>query len=253
VSVVVKGSLEFSIKGPCPSQEDALLSLPDRRIFAVSDGIGCGVAGKGAKAAQSVCEAVKQFLVKEAGDEEATLPFVLRSYFSLAGNVLFNSLYHANRAVRRINQGQKLGDQVGASALAAYVDGDLLALANVGSCSAWLMRGGHSTELVKPRTLGALIDPMGQQSLSELPESSRNLPLICLGTSEDLEPEIFEVRLSDGDWVLLCTDGIQARMIPSLLAIQSHQCGAESSIAEVRDAISHFRVEDNASGILLMV
>src|SRR5262245_46744940 len=94
----------FSNRGSRPAQEDHALVNQDRGVFVIADGFGG--PGPGAAAAKTACEAVRVFLQKEAGDEEATMPFVLRSYLSLAGNVLFNALIHANRRVMKINRGK---------------------------------------------------------------------------------------------------------------------------------------------------
>ena len=108
----VQAMLSFESEGMRSHQEDHLLADSERGIFIVADGFGGKIPG--ARASQSACEEVKGFLFKEAGDLDATLPFVLRSYFSLAGNVLFNALVHANRKVTRANLGKSAHEKGGA-------------------------------------------------------------------------------------------------------------------------------------------
>jgi serine/threonine protein phosphatase PrpC len=152
----------FLSKGQRPSQEDYAIADQQKGIFIVADGFGGPVPG--ANASKTVCEAIRGFLFKQAGDQEATLPFVLRQYFSLAGNVLFNSLIHANRVLNQGNHGKNINERGGASAIAALIDGDFLALANVGSCGGWLFRDGKKTELVISKSFGRLCDPFRSQS-----------------------------------------------------------------------------------------
>jgi len=211
-SIKLKAVSNFSAQGARPGQEDYLLCSDERGIFVVADGFGGPVSG--ANAAKAACEAVRSFLIKEAGDREATLPFVLRSYFSLAGNVLFNALIHANRKVVFGNKGKDVHERGGASLIAGFIDGDLLALANAGGCSCWLFRDGRATELVMPRTYGKLCDPLSVEHPVEL-----RIPLMAVGTAEDLEPEIFEYRLKAGDWLLFQTDGISRRAREQLLEV----------------------------------
>ena len=71
----------FQLQGTAPVQEDFFEVNPKRGIFILADGFG-GTAGK--KAAEITVKSVKKFLEQEAGDLDATLPFELRSYFSLA-------------------------------------------------------------------------------------------------------------------------------------------------------------------------
>src|SRR6185437_14086246 len=94
-SIAIGASVNLSGQGTRPVQEDYAIADSTKGIFILADGFGGG--GPGAAASKEACEAVKQFLFREAGDRDATLPFVLRSYFSLAGNVLFNALIFANR------------------------------------------------------------------------------------------------------------------------------------------------------------
>jgi serine/threonine protein phosphatase PrpC len=196
----------FSTKGEAAGvQEDYVLGRKERGLFVVADGFGGGECG--ATASRTACESVLGFLEKEAGDLDATLPFVLRRYYSLAGNVLFNALIHANRKVMATNKGKTANGKGGASVLAAYLDEDLFALANVGGCSAWLVRDGKITELVVPRTYARLVDPFAED-----PSLDLAVPLMAMGMTDDLEPEIVEFRVRPGDWLLLQTDGIRSEI-----------------------------------------
>lgn len=194
----------YSTQGDAPAQEDFVLAQKERGLFVVADGFG---GAGGTRAARGACESVLGFLEKEAGDLDATLPFVLRRYYSLAGNVLFNALVHANRKVVAGNHGKSANAKGGASVLAAYLDADLFALANVGGCSAWLLREGKITELAIPRTYARLLDPFAAD-----PEPDYAIPLMAMGMTEDLEPEIVEFRVRPGDWILLQTDGIRTEI-----------------------------------------
>ena len=231
---VISGFTLFSTQGSAPSQEDFVIGRKERGLFVVADGFGGNPAG--ISAARVACDSVLNFLEREAGDLEATLPFVLRSYFSLAGNVLFNALIHANRGVFNLNKGKSANERGGASCVAGFIDEDLMALANVGSCSVHLMREGKMRELVTPRTYARLRDPLGED-----PNPDHAIPLMSMGMSEDLEPEIIEFRIKKGDWLLLQTDGVRAEVRTALLELQRlGSSGVEGRLAQ-------FAYEDNAT------
>lgn len=230
----VRAQCLFLSQGKREVQEDYALSVAEKSIFAMSDGFGGGVAG--AIASKTACEAMRGFLEKEAGDLEATLPFVLRSYYSLAGNVLFNAIVHANRKVCELNQGKNVHEKGGASILGGFMDGDLLALANVGSCTAWLIRGGNATEIVVPRTYGRLVDPFFDGPMRE-----RQAPLTALGIGGDVEPEIFECRVEDGDVVVMMSDGVEA--LERGLIFESTAIGAQV----LENEMKKMKFDDNAS------
>lgn len=240
----VRAFAEFSDKGKRAIQEDFFLGLKEKGIFVVADGFGGPVAG--VEASKLACESVRNYLVKEAGDREATMPFVLRSYFSLAGNVLFNALLHANFKLCLSNRNKDVNEKGGASILAAFQDGDLLALANVGACSAWLFRDGEATELVVPRTYARMVEPFLTQAPAAL-----QIPLMAVGMTDDLEPEIVEVRLKPRDWVLFQTDGLSREAVYFLQELQRRGFEQGKVIDAVQDFFSTAKYEENATGQLI--
>lgn len=189
------------IQGDCPISEDQVEINLDRRIFILADGFG---GGPGKKVAEISTQAIKQFLEQEAGDLDATLPFELRSYYSLAGNVLFNAVSFANHEVSKVNEGKNWMNSGGASVTAAYQDGKLLAIAQVGTNAVFLKRASQSTELTVSRSLARQMDPFHPYA----PES--HVPMMSLGTSKSLEPEIFEVEVQPGDQIVICTSGFRS-------------------------------------------
>lgn len=215
----------FSSQGDRQAQEDFVLANREKGIFVVADGFGGPAAG--AAAAKIGCEAVQEFLVKEAGDLDATLPFVLKNYYSLVGNVLFNALIYSNRKVQALNRGVGVHEKGGASVLAGFVDEDLLALASVGNCTAWLFRDGKELQLIQPRSYARLLDPYETEADKRLLPFFQ-VPLMALGMSEDLEPEIVEYRIRPGDWLLLHTDGLDSVIRQQLLALQCSKGGADA-------------------------
>ncbi|MGK5086267.1 protein phosphatase 2C domain-containing protein [Bdellovibrionota bacterium FG-2] len=236
----IRAISNFSHPGQRLAQEDHAFFDKDRKIFVMADGFGG--PGPGVEASRLACESVRSFLIKEAGDREATLPFVLRSYYSLAGNVLFNSLIHANRQLNLRNKGKGVHERGGASVLAAYMDGDLLAIANVGGCGAWIFRGNALCELFTPRTYARLCDPSGQDM-----DPARQVPLMACGITSDLEPEIFEYRVKEGDFLLLHTDGVGPEVRDQIWEILQKSPRPEA----VENYLKNRQFDDNAS--MLMV
>ncbi len=236
----------FLSKGRRPVQEDHLLVDREKGVFVVADGFGgpvCGVA-----AAKNACEAVRNFLFKEAGDLEATLPFVIKNYFSLAGNVLFNALIHANRKVTSMNKGKTVHEKGGASVLAGFIDGNLLSLANVGTCTAFLFRHDQVVELVVPRSFGRLVDPFAKRVHADY-----QYPLMALGMSEDLEPEIIEYRIQAGDWLLLGTDGFPKELVEEVILIKQKKFKFEESANHFTHFLNQWTFEDNAAISLVIL
>lgn len=237
---MIKSICSFSSQGQRPSHEDFYLASREKNVFIIADGFGGPTPGLAA--ARLGCESIRNFLVKEAGDKDATMPFVLRSYFSLAGNILFNAVLYANQKIFVQNKGKSAQEKGGASILAGYVDGDLLAIANVGSCSAWLIREDEVVELIIPRSYGRLIDPMGWNN----PALDRT-PLSAAGMSEDLEPEIFEYRVKAGDWVLFQTAIVDPASLVEIQTIKKLSLPPDHASREVSQLLSQKQFKNNTT------
>jgi PPM family protein phosphatase len=251
--VKVRGFAQYSQNGNRPIQEDLVQCDPERGIFILADGFGGGTSGM--EAAQKVCESIRKFLFKEGQDEDATLPFILRQYFSLVGNVLFNSVLYANQVLFQMNQGKNVHEKGGASVIAAYLDDDLLAIANVGTCLAWMVRGGQAAPLVMPRTYGQLLQPHGEGK--NFREEDLQIPLMAYGMYQDLEPEILEYQLRPGDWVIFSSDGFlgqidSGEVLGEMLRIKQAGLTPEESLKKFSSFVKTLKTEDNASISLLI-
>jgi len=240
----------FSEKGARVCQEDTAYANQSRGVFVVADGFGGPHAGFGA--AELACESVKHFLEKEAGDLDATLPFVLRSYYTLAGNVLFNALVLANRKLIRENRKKNIHEKGGASVVAGYIHGDELALANAGVCSVALIREGRIKELMVPRSYERFLNPMASSVDPNAPlgRSDHAVPLMALGLSDDLEPEILECRIQKGDWVIFFSDGASPDVFENLAVLNKSGIAPKEGAEEAVNFLSLSKFDDNLSLIL---
>ncbi len=241
----------LKLQGPRPAQEDELRIHSERGILSVADGFG-GPA-PGSRTSRLACDLIEAFLLRGSRDMDATLPFVLRSYISLAGNVLFNALIYANQKILEDNKKRNINERGGASVLTGFLDGDFLALANIGSCRAWLFRGSTGVPLVSPRTYGRLVDPAAAL-LGSSHGSQYQVPLTALGMYEDLEPEIVECRLMPQDWLILQTDGVrvdnEAQWVSQICQIKQKNLKPEQAANEVFNLV---KCEPNSNDNLSIV
>lgn len=224
----------FQLQGGVPVQEDYFEINADRGIFILADGFG---GGAGKYAAEVAVKAVRQFLEQEAGDLDATLPFELRPYFSLAGNVLFNAISFANQKLIAANKGKNPMNSGGASLIAGYLEGRLLSVANVGTCSLFLSREGKSKEILVPRSLAKQVNPFADSMVD-----GAGVPLMSLGTTKQLEPEIVEIEVREGDQ--LC---FQSAPVPSALRDQLFQLNSNQGLSQIIDAQEPGSLQGNAS------
>lgn len=190
----------FQHQGAAPIQEDVVWHQEQFKFWMVLDGFG---GSTGLKAAQIVQEACVEFMQHECGDFEATLPFEIRRYYSLAGNVIYNAVAYANKKLFEAMKGAPWENCGGASAIIAYQEGQRLTFGSVGACRLYLHRQGKVQKLSHPKTLATWMSPDGN-----LEATDYEVPLMYFGSAQQLEPEINEIRIQSNDEILLETSGV---------------------------------------------
>lgn len=236
----VRGVVSHSSPGGRSFCEDHVIVNPGRGLIVVTDGFGGPIAG--VEASRVAAESIRVFLEKEAGDLEATLPFVIKSYFSLAGNVLYNAVLYANKKINLWNAKKNVHEKGGASVIAGFLDGDLLAIAQTGVCSATLVRGGVVSTLAQPRTYSKIVDPR----CTDPQKMGWDVPMIALGIGLDVEPEIFEVRVQAGDLIVFHSDGLAPEALEQWIA-SSSLSGSIPAPDQLRELISKHESWDNVA------
>lgn len=87
-------------------------------------------------------------------------------------------------------------------------------VAHVGDSRAYLLRAGALRRLTKDHTLVQhLLDAGMVQRADQVARHLRHGLAQCLGGADHCEPEVQQLTLTDGDQILLCTDGL-SNMVP---------------------------------------
>ncbi|MFA5910868.1 MAG: Stp1/IreP family PP2C-type Ser/Thr phosphatase [Vicinamibacterales bacterium] len=200
-----------------PINEDAYLARPEQGLFVVCDGMGGAASG----------EVASQIAVKVIGDLFDEAPGVTTAGARLPRSArLGDAVCAANDAIYDHAEADKVHTGMGTTVVSAWIEGDILSLAHVGDSRAYLWHDGQiepvtsDHSLVEAQVRAGLIDR--EQSLTSV---HQNVLLRALGRELDVEVELDEVRVSAGDCLLLCSDGL-TRMVPD---------------AELADTLARFR------------
>ncbi len=172
-------------------------------LFMLIDGFGGSNAGD--RAAMMIRDNLKRSYTKISVDPEATLPFFYSHKYLIEGNALINAFFSAHQNVSRDNAQRSLDNRGGGSVIAAAISENILTLVSTGNCMAYLYRKGHLSLEVLPDSLASLSRDSYQSYLHSVPMSG-------IGLFEDLHYNVRELKVTEGDLVVLLTDGAYSRV-----------------------------------------
>jgi PPM family protein phosphatase len=234
------------------NNEDACRALSSLNLFIISDGMGGQSHGETASAIAA--DTITAQCLKTSSDE-ASPPNddVQTRDYSEKTKRLANAVRLANRNIYQAALHNMQFRGMGATVVAAWLEGSCLSLVHVGDSRAYLFRGGVLQCLTADHTLVAeqvrrgLIAPE-QAHLSKM----QNVLIRALGIEEQVVLDAAEYSLLDQDVVLLCSDGL-TRMVPdteltkALLGVTNAQAAADHlvSLANLHGG------EDNVSVIVV--
>ena len=166
--------------------EDSYLS--DQPLFAVADGMGGHRGGE-----------VASRLALET----------LESRFREGGLGLAQQIRDANAAVFERSQADRAVQGMGTTLTAVVLRDMDAAIAHVGDSRAYLLRAGDLRQVTDDHTLVNRMVKSGEISQAEAEvHPHRSVLTRSLGTGSDVVVDEFDIALTDGDRLLLCSDGL---------------------------------------------
>lgn len=130
------------------------------------------------------------------------------------GTILRTAVAEANRAVIAEAAAMPEYAGMGTTLVAAILEEGRATVVNVGDSRAYLLHGATLQRITRDHSLVWELVEMGQITEAEAEHHpKRNIITRALGNKPDVEPDIFEVSLAQGDLLLLASDGLHG-MIP---------------------------------------
>lgn len=115
----------------------------------------------------------------------------------------------AQLAVTKKSSELKIKGTIGTTLVAAVVTGEKAIVANVGDSRAYLLRNGDLKQITKDHSLVSLLVEKELIEPDEIYTHPRRSEIMrFLGQSTELEVDVFEFDLSQGDILMLCSDGL---------------------------------------------
>jgi len=176
-------------------------------LYIVADGVGGQNAGE--VASRMAVEVISSHFTKSLEDE---IPFVGTPVPELSEqtNLLASAIRLANKVVHESSRGNPALKGMGSTVVAVTItDGGRLSMAHAGDSRAYLIRHGEMFQLTNDHSLVAEQVLQGLITEEEAQKSKvKNVITRALGAMPDIEVDIDEQPLEDGDIVLLCSDGL---------------------------------------------
>ncbi|HEY2773682.1 MAG TPA: PP2C family serine/threonine-protein phosphatase [Candidatus Binatia bacterium] len=185
--------------------EDTILVAGN--LFIVCDGMGGHKAGE--VASQLAVEVISRFINLSGDDNDITWPFGFQTGFSLEANRLRTAIKLANRAVMRKSASSDEYTGMGTTATAALLSKSRphVTYANVGDSRIYLIRQGTIVQLTRDDSWANLPWEDGQADQANA-ANMKHVLTKALGAQDDVEFDVTTHELSDGDILLLCSDGL---------------------------------------------
>jgi protein phosphatase len=212
----------FALLHACESRQD---DLGESALVLLADGMGGYEAGE--VAAALAIQTLRQFLVAQkplaalagashfptdalttASRPQGHAPAPLD--VEQCVQFLREGLREANRQVysaARAPGTRRRG--MGCTAEAVYVNGRYVVVGHVGDSRTYHLHEGRLIQITRDQTLVNRLVELGTLSEAEAENHPRRNELQqAVGGQPDIEPGLYSSRLSPGDWVIVCSDGL---------------------------------------------
>ncbi|HPH94823.1 MAG TPA: protein phosphatase 2C domain-containing protein [Anaerolineaceae bacterium] len=228
-------------------------------LFAVCDGVGgqrCGECASSITIDKLKTELADLFNPPNPYDtrrfpaEGDTQPIEFAQILKKVGA----AVQSANQAVVTFAQQnpQKAGD-AGTTLTMAFAKGPLVAVANVGDSRTYRLHDHQLIQISHDHSLVRYLVDMGQIRSDQIyTHPQRNVIVRSLGMKEEVDVDVFQVKVEPGDWLFLCSDGYweMVRDPSSTISIIENAASPQEACQKLVAAANAAGGEDNISVVL---
>jgi serine/threonine protein phosphatase PrpC len=221
-----------------PTNEDAVLWDPRLGLLAIADGMGGHNAGE--VASSLALDVLQQSLLAKRVKNDAEWPFGFVDELPLEVNRLRTAMRIANRDIFRASQTSAEYAGMGTTVTAALIDEAHVWFASVGDSRLYTKRAGEAPlrQLTRDDSfVGLLADSPGVAPAALAGHPMRHLLTSVLGPRADLAVDVEDIVLSDGELLLLTTDGMHGAVGDEVMdaLLDGHEHGTD-----LHTAAEHF-------------
>ena len=189
----------------------------DAPLFAVADGMGGHAAGDVASA--TAVEIIQQHRAEIDPNDPDSLAATIRE---------------ANRVIWEKSTNDPNLRGMGTTCTMILIDGDQALVAHVGDSRAYLYSQGKIRQITEDHTLVGRMVREGKLKPEEAERHpQRSMITRALGVDEEVEVDQFNIDLSEGDRIVICSDGLTGMISETVIAEVLEQEPDPQAAAEV--------------------
>ena len=207
--MVIKSSGMTDVGLQREGNEDSFSVQDSFGLYMVADGMGGHLAGEVASrvAVEIISKSFSKWSEIQAPPDEI-FGFPDES-LSREGNYILGSIRLANRVIYEMASEYEQYNGMGTTIVSLLVGSGRIVAANVGDSRMYLVRDNRIERMSKDHTIVAEHVEMGVMTEEEAARSPlRHILTRNLGSSENVDAEVFEIEPSNEDLFILCSDGL---------------------------------------------
>lgn len=193
------------------ANEDCFATVPEDSLFVVADGMGGHAAGE--VASRLAVTAIADFIASTRRDAEVTWPYDYDVTMSVEGNRLKTAIRLANQKILDTISHKKELEGMGTTLVSTLIADGRACVGHVGDSRAYLIRNGAISQLTSDHSWVNEQVKLGFLTRSDAGRHPfRNVVTRALGSKEDVMVDVAEQDLKAGDFLLLCSDGLNTML-----------------------------------------
>ena len=234
------------------SNEDALFWSIDLGLFIVADGMGGHNAGE--VASQLTVDTIRDYIIRGESDPDTTMPFGIDPALSVTANRVATAVRLANTHVFSTSEANPSYSGMGTTVCVVLIRGDRMTFSGVGDSRIYSWLNGSLTQLTQDDSwverIRAEHPDITEDALAANP--LRHVLTNVIGAKPDTEVRVEERTLTDGEVLLICSDGLYGPLdTAAMTAILNKDSALEDKAGELLLAALDAGSRDNATVLLI--
>lgn len=230
--------------------EDNFYISKDDGLYLLADGMGGHLAGD--MASKLAVDTIASFIKSTGVDREVTWPYRRDEKLPYEANRLIIAIKFANKKIFNVAKEKELTG-MGTTVASLLFHGENVYLCHVGDSRAYRIRNGKIAQLTEDHSLlnfTMKTNPMTTEEIENFP--FKNVITRAIGIEEDVEVDMNVEQISEGDYYLLCSDGL-SNFVSDEQIVDTVVKGKKDLLKACKGLISHANNKGGGDNITVVL